>query len=74
MSASATATTTGTFDLITPSPQIKELTPGFGVEVKGLDFTNGVGDASHRLIQELATKAGCTHDLSIPPLPLTLSP
>lgn len=38
------------------NPRIRELTPGFGAEVEGLDFTGGVTDRSYHLIEELVKK------------------
>ncbi|KAH7471644.1 hypothetical protein FOMA001_g12959 [Fusarium oxysporum f. sp. matthiolae] len=35
------------------NPKINELKPGFGVEVQGLDFSEGVSDNDHAFIEEL---------------------
>lgn len=49
-------TATETISSSHTSPHIRELTPGFGVEVEGLDFTGGVTNESYRLIEELVKK------------------
>lgn len=46
----------------------RELQPGFGAEVHGLDFTNGVTDKSYRLIEELVKKARSLQPFAIHPL------
>jgi hypothetical protein len=35
------------------NPKINELNPGFGVEVQGLNFSDGVSDNDHAFIEEL---------------------
>lgn len=37
-------------------PQIRELSSGFGAELIGCDFSNGVSEERFRLIQDLVTK------------------
>lgn len=52
MSITSTQTTTAALD----APQIRELSPGFGVEVQGLQFTPRVKEQNFKLIQDLVTK------------------
>ncbi|KAJ0352539.1 hypothetical protein COL154_012484 [Colletotrichum chrysophilum] len=54
MSTTSTQTTTATLD----SPQIRELSPGFGVEVQGLQFAPRVTEENFKLIQDLVIKYG----------------
>ncbi|KAF4896063.1 Alpha-ketoglutarate-dependent 2,4-dichlorophenoxyacetate dioxygenase [Colletotrichum viniferum] len=54
MSITSTQTTTATLD----APQIRELSPGFGVEVQGLQFAPRVKEEKFKLIQDLVTKHG----------------
>lgn len=51
-------TTTTTTTCISPisNAQTKELSPGFGAEVCGLDFSRGVNTQSSDLIKELVKK------------------
>lgn len=39
-----------------PSPQIKELKNGFGVEIEGLDLADGVREETFQLLQGLLVK------------------
>ncbi|KAK2760546.1 alpha-ketoglutarate-dependent -dichlorophenoxyacetate [Colletotrichum kahawae] len=54
MSATSTQTTT----TILGTPQIRELSPGFGVEVQGLHFAPCDNEENFKLIQDLVTKYG----------------
>ena len=50
------ATTIETVTSLTRHHQIKELKPGFGVVVDGLDFSEGVTKESCCLVKKLVTK------------------
>lgn len=52
MSITSTQTTTVTLD----APKIRELSPGFGVEVQGLQFAPRVKEENFKLVQDLVTK------------------
>ncbi|OJD32323.1 alpha-ketoglutarate-dependent-dichlorophenoxyacetate dioxygenase [Diplodia corticola] len=50
--------TTETIFLANTIPKIRELTPGFGAEVHGLNFDDGATEDGYCLIQELVKKYG----------------
>lgn len=50
------ASTVETVASLTARPQIKELKPGFGVVVDGLDFAEGVTMETCCLVEELVKK------------------
>ncbi|KAB2101176.1 hypothetical protein AG0111_0g10616 [Alternaria gaisen] len=53
MSTTITETT-----ISVPTLQLRELKNGFGIEVRGLDLTDGASDETYRLLQDLLTKYG----------------
>ncbi|KAF9776801.1 hypothetical protein IL306_004966 [Fusarium sp. DS 682] len=44
--------------MVAAEPQVKHLKPDFGVEVHGLDFSEGVTDEDHHMVEELVRKYG----------------
>lgn len=55
---------------LTTAPQIKQLKPGFGVVVEGLNFAEGVTEESCHLVEELVKKVNI---LAITLLPYSLT-
>lgn len=53
------------------SPIVRELKPGFGVEVQGLDLSDGATEESYRLIEELVKKVNLLQPFAIQPGPPT---
>lgn len=41
-----------------PSPSLRVIKNGFGAEITGLDFANGVTDEGYRFIEEAVKKVG----------------
>ncbi|RJE21092.1 dioxygenase [Aspergillus sclerotialis] len=51
-------TTTNTVTASSPAPSLKVIKNGFGAEITGLDFANGVTDEGYRFIDDAVKKHG----------------
>lgn len=60
MSSTTTLTETASIPKASPGPTLTVIKNGFGAEITGLDFTNGVTDEAYNYIRNAVTKVGHT--------------
>ncbi len=52
-------TITDTVTAPSPTPSLRVIKNGFGAEICGLEFANGVSDEGYRFIEDAVKKVGC---------------